>query len=538
MNRKIITSFIVCYILLFLFTSGMCQGKILTGINPYLADLNTLSNNSTWQAETVSGSATLHSYAGQLGCEFDLNTGEKYVETMIYSGFQQGFNFLGITEPSTLMSLRTFYLLRSLLLPATYAQSQSFEFQPECIGITGFTWAGPREIAVFGTDKLAFFTDSGNRILVFENKIKDYTQLHESEYHYVDIIKNGMYPLFNTNYSPLAQALNDYVSYWSDMGYNFENVYILETPEHMEIREDLTNRLTNADNDNTYATPVSDFTTLVNWVAQQGNFAVAMFRKPETETADNVLNQEFFEDALSQEALDYFTLIEVNQEDSMNLNSPFVAALKEGWKLAPVAKYSSTGLFDDTSTSFFTGIWSERLQDTTGGTGNMAGDTENAKKILDALRKRRTYVGNMKQGAVKFYITDSNQNTLAVMGDTFTQNIPVQFNVAITHEENDQYIYILQPRLITIFNDKTARFAPLTSLYHNTNLEDRDETPLYFKRVDSINNLAAAYAYCRVIRVNKENCQEGWSYHTIREKSLSGKIHSSSFHLTSAPIYF
>lgn len=460
-----------------------------------------------------------------------------------------GLNFLAFTDNSVNLSSRVFFLLRGVLLARATGDKPS---------LCGFNWTGNAGISmsslagisVVGCDNFAYYSSSGSEIPVgAAYRELDYilpnmsdsegNPVYISEKTYVNIISNGKYKYQSSStYNQIDSLLNEYVEHWTNEGINLD--FILGGETLKELRLDLENRFDTLNQTLGLRVPKVNFDDLNNWIQMEGNsnlYLSAMFCYPVGGDSVEEWAEEFFKQKYSDNAAKYFTLAEVRTEGANLDTTLYHAALANGWKVSPATALNNTNEIPAIAQNFYTGAWSEAPQSTDA--------KAYMRNLLEAFRKRRTFVSNMREGLIRFYARDSLNQTAALMGDTITQDKGVLIHLNIGYPKISNRIYLFRPRLIIVYTDGESKSYPFFSYYKDITGPgpgdlriDRD----YERCVDSLKNISSFYCIIDCYEVmgesgGKKQYEDTWSYYKLWKYFKDDKLTTTHSQMVSGPIF-
>ena len=462
-------------------------------------------------------------------------------------------NFIGINDTAVNISLRTFSLIRGLAL-AKAKTDQAVLPGFNWIGDPSFSMTSLASIVVVGADNIAYYSAGGSEISVpAVYRGLDYispdlvdaegTKIYTSENDYINIIKNGTF-LFQSSgkYNSIITALNSYVEKWQDE-YDFNLVLGGETLE--ELRKDMENKLEEVNNSENIRVLKFNYDNLASWInteASQNEYICAMFCYPVGTDSVTDWAKEFFTQKFNAAYKEAFALAEVKGVSGSggSLDSTlYQEALSAGWKVSPATSLNNTGPLVEQDTELFTGIWSEIV--------TSSSDQKNyILKMLQAIKKRRTWVSNLKTLHPKLWITDVDGQTLAIMGETVKRNKPglIELNMTVAVELNDK-IFIGKPIMVVIYKDKSVRYFPFTSFYqdvYGTSPQNQYPSRVYQRHIDSFKNIECFYVrvdYYRIMQQynSKRQYENDWSFYKIWKYFQISKLNAERFQLVTAPIF-
>jgi len=476
------------------------------------------------------------------------NNGKNFDELLNQSELM-GFSFLALTDNSFNLSSRVFFLLRGVLLARAVRDKPS---------IPGFNWTGDAgismsslaSITVVGCDKFVYYSSGGTEIPVDDKHLEldyilpnmtdaDGEPVYVSEKAYVNIISNGNFKFQSSSiYNQIDSMLNEYVEHWTNEGINLDFLLGGETLKIM--RKDLEDRFETLNETLGIRTPKVNFDALNNWIQLEGNSNLhlsAMFCYPVGEDSVSAWADEFFKQKYSDNAAKYFTLVEVRSDSGVIDTTLYKTALENGWKVSPVTALNNDNEIPAEAQDFYTGAWSEVPQSTDA--------RAYMRNLLEAFRKRRTFVANMREGLIRFHAIDKLNQIAALTGETITQDKEVIVHLNIGYPKLNDRVYLFKPRLIIVYKDGTTKSYPFVSYYRDITGPgpgdpriDRD----YERCMDSLKNVKCFYSHIdcyEIMRVygGKEQYKESWSYYKLWKYFTHAKITATHYQMVSGPIF-
>lgn len=512
------------------------------------------SEHGTWEIRDQNGvmkqmwNLTGHFNVNSKVSASDPENNGKNFDELLNQAELMGLSFLAFTDNSVNLSSRVFFLLRGVILARATGDRPS---------LSGFNWTGNAgislsslaSIAVVGCDNFVYYSSGGSEIPVSAAHLElDYIlphmsdsegeDIYGSEEAYVNIISNGKYKYQSSStYSQIDSLLTEYVEHWTNEGINLK--FLLGGETLKELRLDLENRFETLSQSLGLRIPIVNFDALNNWIQLEGNsnlYLSAMFCYPVGSDPVSEWAEEFFSQKYSDNAAKYFTLAEVRTEGGNLDTTLYDAALVNGWKVSPATALNNTNEIPAEAQDFYMGVWSEVPQSTDA--------RAYMRNLLEAFRKRRTFVSNMREGLIRFYAIDNLKQTVAIMGDTITQDKGVLIHLNIGYHKNDS-VYLFRPRLIVVYTDGKTKSYPFVSYYKDItgpgpgdSRIDRD----YGRNVDSLKNIRCFYCHIDCYEVmreygGKEQFKDNWSYYKLWKYFTHAKLSTTHFQMVSCPIF-
>ncbi|MCE1247899.1 MAG: hypothetical protein LWY06_14750 [Firmicutes bacterium] len=472
-------------------------------------------------------------------------------DTLISSCQTTGLHFFGLTDSSTNLTLRTFFLLRGTAL-AKAALNQ--------VPLTGFRWSGESGIAgagnvkitVIGADKFTYYSAGGQKKTVGTTySLLDYinpsmtdsngTQVYTSERTYVKLIQNGTAKISgSSSFGEITSALNTYLEYWTAQGTNLDVVLGGETLK--ELRKDMENRVNTVNDSSNIRTPKMSFDDLNSWIMLEGNsngYMCSMFCYPDGVTDISTWGDNFFKNQYDTTTPEYYHLAEVRAGTGTTFDDTFYRkALQYGWKVGPAVSLNNTDTVGESAASSFTGVWCDTI--------TSYNKLQLMQNILAGIRQRRTFVSSLPTVHPRLTVAGtSSQSNAQIEGDTITSNQPVIIDLALATEKQEDRIMVFKPVLVVMYNDNTERVFPFNSYYqdvtgHGPNTVKVDR--LYRRIVDKMDNIRCFYGRVDVYRIMKKvgettQFDDTWSYYKIWKYFIYPKLTSEHYQTISAPIY-
>lgn len=466
-------------------------------------------------------------------------------------------HYIAMTDTAANISLRTFSLIKGLALArAKYDRALLSGFN--WIGDPSFTLSSLANIVVVGADQIAYYAPGGTEIAVPSRYLAlDYInpnlldasgqQIYQSEKDYLDIIEKGEYRYQDSSkLSAISTAIEKYITEWSEK-YNLDVVLGGETLQ--ELRKDLEKKLEEVNKTENVRFPCPSFDNLASWVnieANKNKYMSAMFCYPVGTDPLTDWAKEFFSQKYNETYLEAFNLAQVRVTPSTSAGVPgsfdltlYQEALAAGWKVAPATSLNNTGDIVDADASFFTGIWSE-IPTTT------SDSRQYLLNILDALRKRRTFVANLDSLNSQLKVVDTMGQTVALMGDTIRTDKSgiIELGMTVAVDLSDK-IFLGKPMLVVNYNDKSVRYFPFNSFYQDIS-GNGPASPvpsrIFQRHIDSFKNIRSFYIvvdYYRIMKQynSKEQYQTDWSFYKIWKYFTISRLNSERFQLVTSPIF-
>ena len=468
----------------------------------------------------------------------------------------RNLHFIALTDTAANISLRTFCLLKGLALSrAKFDRALLSGFN--WIGDPSFTLSSLANVVVVGADQVAYYAPGGTEIAVPTMYLTlDYIspnlldasgkQIYQSEKDYLDIIVNGEYKYQDSSkLSSVSTAIEQYITEWSEK-YNLDLVLGGETLE--ELRKDLEKKLEEVNNNENVRFPCYSFDNLASWInieANKNKYMSAMFCFPVGSDPLADWAKEFFSQKYNETYLEAFNLAQIRVSTGSSVGSGnfdltlYQEALTAGWKVAPATSLNNTGDIVDADASFFTGIWSE--------IPTASSDSRQyLLNVLDALRKRRTFVTNLDNLNARLKVSDSMGQIMALMGDTIRSDKSgvIELNMTVAVGLTDK-IFLGKPLLVVNYIDKSVRYYPFNSFYQDISGNGPTSgipSRVFQRHIDSFKNIKSFYVvvdYYRVMKQynSKEQYQDDWSFYKIWKYFIISRLNSERFQLVTSPIF-
>lgn len=469
----------------------------------------------------------------------------------------RSLHFFGVTDTATNISLRTFCLLRGLALARAKFDSTL---------LAGFNWIGDpsfslsslANIVVVGADQVAYYAPGGTEIDVPMSYLAlDYIspdlvnnageKIYQSEKDYLDIIESGEYRYQDsTKYTSITSAIEQYITEWSEK-YNLDVVLGGETLT--DLRKDLEKRLAEVNNNLKVRFPCYSFDNLASWVnieANKNKYMSAMFCFPVGADPLTDWTREFFSQKYNETYLEAFNLAQVRGSAAIPGVGGGVfditlyqAALEAGWKVAPATSLNNTADLVDADAEYFTGVWTEEASST-------ADARQYLLNVLDGLRKKRTFVANLRGLNSQLKVVDTNGQVMALMGETLRTDKAgiIELSMGVTDDLSDR-IFLGKPLMVINYTDKSVRYFPFNSFYQDVSGNGpTNPTPsrIFQRHVDSFKNIKSIYIivdYYRIMKNynSKEQYQSDWSLYRVWKYFTISRLNSERFQLITAPIF-
>ncbi len=503
----------------------MCISYAQTIIPPEGGVSGHLSEYLIWITQDANGFDHIFvGLAGQFNLASRVSTPEGRNFDDAYSdAFSMGLSFAGINDSSSLMSFRTFTLMKGVSLKKADTLK---------VPIIGYRWIGDVSVTVVGSDVL-FKPSSPPPI----EEPHDYLTDFSSEYQYTNILKNGAYFIKNAkSIDTITSAIDGYINFWTKetsppMDFNIK--YAEGTQIHKALREDLDYRLNSASLNSELSQYVDMFTFFKIQLQAQASvnpYVSAIFCLP-LPSQEEYKREEFFEERYDPTIEEVFSMIEVKNLGQNFDYTRLCNALKAGWKVAPVTTAGGEVLKEDNIRGF-TGVWVEIPEEGT------ETPMEAMQRTLEAFRKRRVFVSNLPKGSIRLYIRDKQGMMVGIMGDEISGDIPMEIRVNIGREKEVKDFYYLDPKLVVVYKDGSVRFFPFKALYRDVDKSISSADREYQMEVANLIQAQAIFAVCDVVKVEESEINPSWSrYKTLKmlQRGVFKKVRY--YQMVSAPIY-
>jgi len=537
-----LTTVLIVFSLLVLTGINQAFAQVLPD-NPGVIDPGSVSQNSVSAFDTwnISDSSGFDMQMICLGGHLNLNssissTMASDLDEIYPEAFSIGLSLAGVNDISSRLGVRTFFLARSVALDNAGEQEDSSLQAP----VPGFRWVGDATITLLGSSKLytspsSSFATPGVGAQQWE---EDYIDTHSSEYEYVEEIEEGTFEIGQADsFNWVSSVLDQYEYYWTQQvmpPYDFSLKFYPGTEEHTKLREDLDNRLDNQGDSMGFVEKVDGFDylkTLVQAESSSNNYVSAMFCKPALDQ-QAYSTSDFFKNKYDPSTRDGFALIEITPQGDEFAMNRYRQALKAGWRVAPATSLDNTTNLDETATDYYTGVWIE-VPD-----GFSSWDRKDyILETLKAFRNRRTFVSNHKKGSLRFYALDNYHNTAAIMGEEINTDGIYTFRVNVSRDKTNSNHFILNLRLVAVYEDESVRYFPFKGLYNDVDKSREDYDRVFEFRVNSLSNLKAVFVVCDMVEIDHTQIEDSWSPYKIIKLLKNQQIEGETRQMLSAPIF-